>query len=150
MSAKGWLRLKLAWGKISGREQKSLLALAGLLVAVLAYTLVWQPTRQRLEVAERLYRQHAELSARIRQARPVEAAVADRPLSVRVNESAAQAGLGITEMAIDGETVRLVVSGEPGRLLDWLDQREREGAVLQSLTLQAGEGVLQAQLVLRQ
>lgn len=150
MSAKGWLRLKLAWGKISRREQKSLLALAGLLGAVLAYTLVWQPTRQRLDVAERLYRQHAELSARIRQARPVEATAADRPLSVRVNESAAQAGLGITEMAIDGETVRLVVNGEPGRLLDWLDQREREGAVLQSLTLQAGEGVLQAQLVLRQ
>ncbi|MHA6786553.1 type II secretion system protein GspM [Pseudomonas bijieensis] len=63
-------RLIQAWGRVSRREQQLLLGLAGLLLVVVAYTSIWQPTRQRLEVAERQYRQQAELHARIQRAAP--------------------------------------------------------------------------------
>ncbi|QXH97507.1 type II secretion system protein M [Pseudomonas ogarae] len=151
MNVKGWLALKQAWGRTSRREQGLLLGLAGLVLVALAYTAIWQPTRQRLEVAERQHRQQAELMARIQRAEPTrDAAAATRPLSVRVNEGATAAGLEIAEMEVDGDSLRLVVSGEANSLLRWLDQQEREGAVLQSLTLEAENGVLGARVVLRQ
>lgn len=151
MNVKGWLALKQAWGRTSRREQGLLLGLAGLVLVALAYTAIWQPTRQRLEVAERQHRQQAELMARIQRAEPTrEATAATRPLSVRVNEDATAAGLDIAEMEVDGDSLRLAVSGEANSLLRWLDQQEREGAVLQSLTLEAENGVLGARVVLRQ
>ncbi|OPG74021.1 type II secretory protein PulM [Pseudomonas ogarae] len=151
MNVKEWLALKQVWGRTSRREQGLLLGLAGLVLVALAYTSIWQPTRQRLEVAERQHRQQAELMARIQRAEPTrDATAAARPLSVRVNEGATAAGLEIAEMEVDGDSLRLVVSGEANSLLGWLDQQEREGAVLQSLTLEAENGVLGARVVLRQ
>lgn len=144
-------RLIQAWGRVSRREQQLLLGLAGLLLVVVAYTSIWQPTRQRLEVAERQYRQQAELHARIQRADPPgDLTTATRPLSVRVNDSASAAGLDIAEMEVDGDSLRLVVSGDANSLLHWLDQREQEGAALQSLTLEARDRVLEARVVLRQ
>ncbi|MGN8274169.1 type II secretion system protein GspM [Pseudomonas sp. SMN5] len=148
MDFKQW---KQAWEKVSPREQRLLLGLAVSLLIVVGYTSIWQPIRQRLEVAERHYRQQAELSARIQRAEPArDTRVVARSLSVRVNDSAAAAGLEIAEMERDGDSLRLAVSGDAARLLDWLDQHEREGAVLQSLTLQAREGVLDARVEWRQ
>lgn len=151
MNVKGWLALKQAWGRTSRREQGLLLGLAGLVLVALAYTSIWQPTRQRLEVAERQHRQQAELMARIQRAEPTRnTTAATRPLSVRVNEGATAAGLEIAEMEVDGESLRLVVSGEANSLLRWLDQQERDGSMLQSLTLEVENGVLGARVVLRQ
>lgn len=148
MDFKQW---KQAWEKVSPREQRLLLGLAVSLLIVVGYTSIWQPIRQRLEVAERHYRQQAELSARIQRAEPArDTRVVARSLSVRVNDSAAAAGLEIAEMERDGDSLRLAVSGDAAGLLDWLDQHEREGAVLQSLTLQAREGVLDARVEWRQ
>ncbi|MBC3384438.1 type II secretion system protein GspM [Pseudomonas sp. SWRI179] len=151
MNIDGWRVLKQAWGNLSRREQGLLLGLAGLLSVALAYTAIWQPTRQRLEVAERQHRQQAELNARIQRAEPSrETTAGTRPLSVRVNESATATGLDIAEMEVDGDSLRLTASGDASALLQWLDQQEREGAVLQSLTLEAENGVLGARVVLRQ
>ncbi|MHA6786554.1 hypothetical protein ACWA6H_02470 [Pseudomonas bijieensis] len=69
---------------------------------------------------------------------------------MRVNDSASAAGLDIAEMEVDGDSLRLVVSGDANSLLHWLDQREQEGAALQSLTLEARDRVLEARVVLRQ
>lgn len=151
MNIDGWRVLKQAWGNLSRREQGLLLGLAGLLSVALAYTAIWQPTRQRLEVAERQHRQQAELNARIQRAEPSRhRTAATRPLSVRVNASATAAGLDMAEMEADGDSLRLAVSGDASALLQWLDQQEREGAVLRSLTLEVEEGVLSARMVLRQ
>ncbi|WP_434572857.1 type II secretion system protein M [Pseudomonas sp. Z3-6] len=151
MNIGGWRVLKQAWGNLSRREQGLLLGLAGLLSVTLAYTAIWQPTRQRLEVAERQHRQQAELSARIQRAEPSrETTAGTRPLSVRVNESATAAGLDIAEMEVDGDSLRLTASGDASALLQWLDQQEREGAGLRSLTLEVENGVLGARVVLRQ
>jgi len=96
-----------------------------------------------------VHRQQVELSARIQRAEPGrDTSVATRPLSVQVNDSATAAGLDITEMQVDGDSLRLLVSGDANPLLHWLDQHEREGAVLQSLTLEARNGLLEARVVL--
>ncbi|WP_417695700.1 type II secretion system protein GspM [Pseudomonas sp.] len=151
INVNGWRVLKQTWGSLSRREQGLLLGLAGLLSVALAYTAIWQPTRQRLEVAERQHRQQAELSARIQRAEPTrDTTIATRPLSVRVNESATTAGLDLAEMEVDGDSLRLAVSGDANALLQWLDQQEREGAVLRSLALEVENGVLVARVVLRQ
>lgn len=151
MNINGWPVLKQTWGSLSHREQGLLLGLAGLLSVALAYTAIWQPTRQRLEVAERQHRQQAELNTRIQRAEPArDTTAAGRPLSVRVNESATAAGLDMAEMEVDGDSLRLAVSGDASALLHWLDQQEREGAVLRSLTLEVEKGVLGARVVLRQ
>jgi general secretion pathway protein M len=151
MNVNGWRVLKQTWASLSRREQGLLLGVAGLLSVALAYTAIWQPTRQRLEVAERQHRQQAELNARIMRAEPArDTTAATRPLSVRVNESATAAGLDIAEMEADGDALRLAVSGDASALLQWLDQQEREGAVLRSLTLEVENGVLGARVVLRQ
>ena len=151
MNLNGWRDLKQAWGRTSRREQGLLLGLAGALLVALAYTALWQPTRQRLEVAERQHRQQAELNARIQRAEPSrDTTAATRPLSVRVNDSATAAGLDMAEMEVDGDALRLAVSGDASALLQWLDQQEREGAVLRSLTLEVANGVLGARVVLRQ
>ncbi|MBV4554586.1 type II secretion system protein M [Pseudomonas sp. SWRI102] len=151
MGVNGWRVLQQAWGNLSRREQGLLLGLAGLLSVALAYTAIWQPTRQRLEVAERQHRQQAELNARIQRAEPSRiTTAATRPLSVRVNASATAVGLDMAEMEVDGDSLRLAVKGEANALLHWLDQQEREGAVLQSLTLEVRDDVLEARVVLRQ
>lgn len=151
MNVSGWRVLKQTWGSLSRREQGMLLGLAGALSVALAYTVIWQPTRQRLEVAERQHRQQVELSARIQRAEPTrDMTAATGPLSVRVNESATAAGLDLAEMEVDGDSLRLAVSGDASALLHWLDQQEREGAVLRSLTLEVENGVLGARAVLRQ
>lgn len=151
MNVNGWRVLKQTWGSLSRREQGLLLGLAGLLSVALVYSAIWQPTRQRLEIAERQHRQQVELSARIQRAEPArDTTAATRPLSVRVNESATAAGLDMAEMEVDGDSLRLAVSGDASALLHWLDQQEREGAMLRSLTLEVENGVLGARVVLRQ
>lgn len=151
MSSNGWLGWKQAWGRRSRRERQLLLGLAGLVLAVVGYTSIWQPARQRLDIAERQYRQQAELNARIQHTEPTsDTNAATSPLSVRVNDSATVAGLEITELDIDGDSLRLAVSGDANQLLDWLDQHERDGVVLQSLSLEVRNGVLQARVVLGQ
>jgi general secretion pathway protein M len=151
MSLSGWTRLKQVWESMSCREQRLLLGLAGLTLVVVGYTSIWQPTRQRLEIAERQYRQQAQLTARIQRAEPDrDTSAALRPLSVRVNDSATTAGLDIAEMEIEGDSLRLTVTGDANPLLNWLDRHERDGAAVRSLALEAHDGVLEARVVLRQ
>ncbi|WP_448693259.1 type II secretion system protein GspM [Pseudomonas rhizophila] len=111
----------------------------------LLFTSIWQPTRHRLDLAERQYWQQAELAARIQRQEPTGATTATSSLSVRINDSATAAGL-----EIDGDSLRLAVSGDANRLLDWLDRHERDGATLQVLSLEVRNGVLDARMVLGQ
>ncbi|EJL02272.1 MULTISPECIES: type II secretion system protein GspM [Pseudomonas] len=151
MNVNAWRGLMQAWGRLSRRERGLLLGLAALVWVAVGYTSIWQPTRQRLDIAERQYRQQAELSARIQRAEPVrDMSAATRPLSVRASDSATAAGLDMAEMQIDGDSLRLTVSGDASRLLHWLDQHERDGTALQSLSLEARDGVLEARVVLGQ
>ncbi|BFT60821.1 type II secretion system protein GspM [Pseudomonas moorei] len=139
------------WQRLSIREQRLLGGLSVFVLSVAAFSLVWQPTQQRLITAERQYQQQLALAARLQQAQPrshVPGPV-DQPLSLRISESAATAGLELQQMNSDNDLLRLTVSGDAMTLLPWLDGIERDGIALQSLTLEKRDAVLEARLVLR-
>ncbi|KAB0493858.1 type II secretion system protein GspM [Pseudomonas vancouverensis] len=143
--------MKQAWQRISAREQRLLQMLAAFLSAVVAYSLIWQPTRQRLESAERQYQQQAQLAAQLLQATPRGRSSVDtrQPFSLRISQSASVAGLEIHQMETDAELLRLTLNGTPQALLQWLDGVEREGVALHTLTLEKRDARLEARVVLR-
>ena len=140
-----------AWRRISVREQRLLQVLGAFLLAVVAFSLIWQPNRQRLETVERQYQRQAELAAQMQRASPRNHVPADsgQPLSLRISESAAAAGLEIRQMDSDSDLLRLTLNGNAQPLIQWLDVMERNGVALQSLTLEKRDDVLEVQLVLR-
>jgi general secretion pathway protein M len=140
-----------AWQRLSIREQRLLCAMGAFLLAVVAFSLIWQPSRQRLETVEQRYHQQLALAAQLQQAQPrgTAAVVSDQPLSLRLSESAAAAGLELHQMEADNDLLRLTLSGEPKALLQWLDHTERGGAVMQSLTLEKRDAVLEVRVVFR-
>ncbi|VVM46211.1 type II secretion system protein GspM [Pseudomonas fluorescens] len=139
------------WRRISVREQRLLQLSGAFLLAVVAFSLIWQPTRQRLETVERQYQQQAGLAAQLQQALPRSHAPvdSDQPLSLRISESAAAAGLEISQMDSDSDLLRLTLNGSAQPLMQWLDGIERGGVALQSLTLEKRDDALEARLVLR-
>jgi general secretion pathway protein M len=140
-----------AWRRISVREQQLLQVLGAFLLAVVAFSLIWQPNRQRLETVERQYQLQAGLAAQLQRASPRSHVPADtgQPLSLRISESAAAAGLEIRQMESDSDLLRLTLIGDSQTLLQWLDGMERSGVALQSLTLEKRDHALEARLVLR-
>lgn len=143
--------MKQAWRRMSAREQRSLRVLGAFLLAVMAFSLIWQPTRQRLETVERQYQQQAGLAAQLQRALPRShvAVDTDQPLSLRISESATAAGLEIRQMESDGDLLRVTLNGNAQPLMLWLDGMERNGVALQSLTLEKRDDALEARLVLR-
>lgn len=143
--------MKIVWQRLSIREQRLLLAVGAFLLAVVVFSLIWQPTRQRLEAVERRYQQQLALAAQLQRAQPrsTVAIVTDQPLSLRISESAAAAGLELRQMDADNDLLRLTLSGEAKTLLQWLDRAELDGAVVQSLMLEKRDAVLEARVVLR-
>jgi general secretion pathway protein M len=143
--------MKQAWRRISVREQRLLQVLGAFLLAVVAFSLIWQPTRQRLETVERQYQQQAGLAAQLQRALPRShfPVDTDQPLSLRISESAAASGLEIRQMESDGDLLRLTLNGNAQPLMQWLDGMEREGVALQTLTLEKRDDALEARLVLR-
>lgn len=142
--------MKAAWHRISRREQQLLQALSMFLLLVLAFSLIWQPTRQRIDTAERHYQQQRMLAVQLQKVQPQGgSAVVSQPLSLQISESAAAAGLDLAQMETDHEVLRLALSGEAKALLHWLDRVEHDGATLQALTLEKRDSVLEARVVLK-
>lgn len=142
--------MKATWQRISRREQRLLQAMSVFLLLVVTFSLIWQPTRQRLDTAERQYQQQRQLAVQLQRAQPQgsKPAIA-QPLSLHVSESATSAGLDLAQMEADNDMLRLTLSGDANALLQWLDRVERDGVTLQSLTLEKREAVLEARVVLR-
>ena len=143
--------MKQAWQRISVREQRLLQALGAFLLIVVGFSLIWQPTRQRLETVERQHRHQLALVAQLQHAQPRSNAPADsgQPLSLRISDNATAAGLDIHQMETDVDTVRLTLSGNANAVMQWLDGVEREGVALQSLTLEKRDVLLEARVVFR-
>ncbi|EJM86645.1 MULTISPECIES: type II secretion system protein GspM [unclassified Pseudomonas] len=143
--------MKAAWQRLSLREQRLLLAMGAFLLAVVAFSLIWQPTRQRLETMERQHQQQLAVSAQLQRAQPrsTPPVVSHQSLSLRVSESATEVGFEIHQMDTDNDVLRLTLSGDAQALLQWLDRTERDGVALQSLTLEKRDAVLEARVVLR-
>lgn len=143
--------MKQAWQRISVREQWLLQALGAFLLLVVGFSLIWQPTRQRLETVERQYQHQLALVAQLQHAQPRSNAPADssQPLSLRISDSATAAGLDIHQMETDIDSVRLTLSGNANAVMQWLDGVEREGVALQSMTLEKRDALLEARVVFR-
>lgn len=143
--------MKAAWQRLSLREQRLLLAMGVFLLAVVAFSLIWQPTRQRLETMERQHQQQLAVSAQLQRAQPrsTPPVVPHQSLSLRVSESATAAGLEIHQMDTDNDLLRLTLSGDAKALLQWLDRTERDGVAMQLLTLEKRDAVLEARVVLK-
>lgn len=143
--------MKQVWQRISVREQRLLQALGAFLLIVVAFSLIWQPTRQRLETVERQHRHQLALVAQLQHAQPRSNAPADsgQPLSLRISDNATAAGLDIHQMETDVDTVRLTLSGNANAVMQWLDGVEREGVAMQSLTLEKRDALLEARVVFR-
>lgn len=139
------------WQRLSIRERRLLLGMGAFVLAVVAFSLVLQPTRQRLETVERRYQQQLSLGAQLQQAQPRSAVMAgtDQPLSLRLSDSVTAAGLELQQMESDNDLLRLTLSGDARTLLQWLDNAEREGAAVQSLTLEKRDALLEARVVFR-
>lgn len=140
--------MRAAWLRLSPRERRLLLIVGVFLLVVAAFSLIWQPGRQRLEVVERQYQQQLALAAQLQRARPL-AVVTDQPLSLRVSESVAAAGLELDQMEADNELLRLTLGGDAKRVLEWLDGVERGGALVQSMVLEKRGVGLEVRVVLR-
>ncbi|HCS42972.1 MAG TPA: type II secretory protein PulM [Pseudomonas sp.] len=143
--------MKAAWQRMSTREQRLVSLMGVFILAVAAFSWIWQPTRQRLETVERQYQQQLTLAAQLQQAQPrghIPVAT-DQPLSLRASESVTAAGLELHQMDADNDLLRLTLSGDAKALLQWLDRTERDGIALQSLTLEKRDAVLEARVVLR-
>lgn len=142
--------MRAAWQRISRREQWLLQGLSVFLLLVVAFSLIGQPTRQRLDTAEREYQQQRMLSVQLQQAQLQGSRPATpQPLSLHISESATAAGLELAQMEADNDALRLTLSGDANALLQWLDRVERDGVALQSLTLEKRDAVLEARVVLK-
>lgn len=143
--------MKQAWRRISVREQRLLQVSGAFLLAVVAFSLIWQPTRQRLETVERQYQQQAVLAAQLQRALPRSHVPVDseKPLSLRISESATAAGLEIRQMENENDLLRVTLNGNAQPLMQWLDGIERDGVALQTLTLEKRDDALEARVVLK-
>ncbi|WP_433738311.1 type II secretion system protein GspM [Pseudomonas putida] len=139
------------WQRLAIREQRLLLILSVFILGVVAFSLIWQPTQQRLATAERQYQQQLAVAAQLLQARPGNSASepTDRALSLRISESVGISGLEMHQMDTDNDLLRLTLSGDAKALLSWLDRMEREGVTLQLLTLERRDAALHAQITLK-
>lgn len=145
-----WPALLQRWQRLSLRERRLLQISGAFVFGVAAFSLVWQPTQQRLAAAERQYHQQLALATQLQVARPRSTREpVTQPLSLHVSESATEAGLELHQVNTDGDQLRLSLRGDAKALLAWLDRIERNGTVLQSLTLEKRNAVLEARMVLR-
>lgn len=134
------------WQHFGRRDRLMLIVLAMFLLSVGLISGVWQPTKQRLERAERSYQQHLSLVSEMRLAKPTRRSGVSQPWASRISDSATAAGLELLEMNRDSASLRVVVSGDADALLSWLIQGEREGVHMQSLTLDRQENQLHARV----
>lgn len=137
------------WKGLSLRERCLLTGAVLLVLGGLFYSLLWQPTQQRLANAERHYQHQLALSIRVQSAQPVRSeTISARPLPARISERAVAAGLQLQEMEVDNDQVRLTIIAQAHVLLNWLAELERDGITLQQLTLEKRNSLLEARVVL--
>ncbi|TVT83244.1 type II secretion system protein GspM [Pseudomonas sp. H3(2019)] len=138
------------WSRLALRDRQALSALVVTLIAVLAFVGLWQPSQQRLAVAERLYQQRLVQAGEVARAQaPSARAEGTAPLSTQLSERAIADGLDLQQLEVQGDLLRLTLRGDARALLAWLHRTEQDGATLQSLTLDKQGQALEAQVVVQ-
>ena len=120
-------RVRERWRQLPRRDRQLCGVLAVFLSMVFGFYGLWQPAQQRAQPtrATRVYTQ---------------------PLSSRLSESAASAGLQVQQFDVDTQRIRISLSGNAMAVLEWLNRIEQEGAEFENLSLEKSAQVLQVQL----
>lgn len=140
-------RLRERWMQLPPRDRQLCAGLAVFLLVVFGVYGLWLPAQQRQAAAEALYARQWALASEMQQARPVlTAPVFDQPLSTRLSESAASAGLAVQQFDLDADGVRITLNGDAVTVLGWLHRIEQEGGRFNSLILEKRDDVLEARL----
>ncbi|WP_220813290.1 type II secretion system protein M [Pseudomonas paralcaligenes] len=153
--------LVIRWQSMPSRDRMALGLLAGFLLLVLLYLLLWRPVSQNLEQARSFLQQqralHAYLQAnapqvRAAQGRPQSSSVDPAALQGLVTGSAASQGLNVERLDNQGDG-SLQVSLQPtdfARLLRWLMSLEEQGVRVEEAGLErADKGLVSTRLLLR-
>jgi len=137
------------WKALSPRDRFLLKGLTVFVIGVLAFQVLWQPSRQRVTSVERHYQQQLALAQQVNSTQPQRALpVAGQPLASTINDSAEAAGLKVQQIEVQNEQLRLTLSGDAHALLKWLAELERDAGAFQTLTLEKRGSHLEARLVL--
>ncbi|PWB31109.1 hypothetical protein DCO48_18250 [Pseudomonas sp. SDI] len=129
-------------------SQQWRLGLAGALLAVLLWQVLWQPGLGRLERAQQAHARALVLAGALLGAQPggLPAQVERSP--ARLSASARAAGLKVLGFELGEGQLQVAVQGPAQVLLGWLQAREVEGGRFSSLTLERIDGQLRVQAVL--
>lgn len=135
------------WRQLPARDRQLCQGLAVFLLVMFGVYGLWLPAQQRQATAQVMYDKQWALASELQQAAPLMAApVFAPPLSTRLSESAASAGLEVQQFDLDADGVRITLKGDAVALLAWLNRLEHEGAEFQSITLEKREATLEARL----
>ena len=137
------------WQQLSRRDRQLCLLLGVFLLGVFSVYGLWQPAQQRLATAQTLYLKNLALAAEVQRARPTQTlTVFEQPLSTRLSESAAAAGLNVQQFEVDAQVLRITLNGDAQAVLNWLARIEQEGASFETLSLEKRDQSLEAQLLI--
>lgn len=140
-------RVRERWRQLPRRDRQLCGVLAVFLSMVFGFYGLWQPAQQRLAAAQTLYAQRVAQAGEVQRALPTRAIrVYTQPLSSRLSESAASAGLQVQQFDVDTQRLRISLSGNAMAVLAWLNRIEQKGAEFESLSLEKSAQVLQVQL----
>lgn len=140
-------RLSAHWQRIPAPRRVLLQASAWLLLALLAWLLLWQPGQQRLRLAEQGLAREQALARQLQQASAAPSAEAGQALTpARLSEGAQAAGLRVIELHARDDRLEVSLQGAADSLLHWLHGLEQGGARLTGLQLQARDQQLQARI----
>jgi general secretion pathway protein M len=135
-------RLALWWNGLSRREHALLTVAAALLATVLIWAIVWGPVGRAYDSYAADYRAATERQGRV-QAKlallksPVPAAVRGTPIDALARDSAAEIGVTLERAEARGEDAATIAiaSIRTAALLPWLDGLERQGVIIDQLTV---------------
>lgn len=123
--------------RLSRRDRLMLVVLTAFLMGVFAWYGLWQPAQRRLAAAEALYLKHYDLAEIMKYAEPDPAEFDyDQPLSTRLSEMNKKTNFEFKQFEVEAEVIRMTLTGNALHLLYWIEDTERNGAKIQSFTLQ--------------
>ena len=148
------------WRALAPRERLSLASLAGFLVLVLLYVMLWQPTQQRLLAARASFEAQRELNVYLHSQAPAARTLASAPqasvdparLQGLVTATAAEQGLSIERLDNAGDgALQLNLQPAPfAQLLRWFTVLQAQGVQIADAGLdRAADNQVAARLSLK-
>ncbi len=141
--------MKAWWQQLNRREQQLFLAMAGVVIIFILYSLVWQPLNEGIsESRKKLARQQELLSLVIAETQRYQLAKGNNrgnrnrsSLSTIVNRTAGNRGISISRIQPQGNNLQVWIDNIAfDKLLQWLSQlSQSEGIVVAAIDISRGD-----------